>query len=118
MALRQLKELNFRMVGFSKNSFEEHLKSINWLNSYLSEELIFHIFYQPKNEIKNYLEKGLSKELLIENPIYFIDQSWQTKSILNGDDKKNKSLEKIVEKASEMIISDQRFGNFKVLGNN
>jgi len=111
LALKQLKKSNYHLIGFNKNSFEEHLFSINWLNSHLEDYLVFPIFYLPKNEVKKNLEVILSKEILIDNPIYFIDKTGITQSILNGDDINNKSLENIVDLASKIILSDQNFTN-------
>jgi len=109
LALKQLKKLNYHLIGFNKNSFEEHLFSINWLNSHLEDYLVFPIFYLPKNEVKKNLEVILSKEILIDNPIYFIDKTGNIQSILSGDD--IKSLENIVDLASKMVLSDQNFTN-------
>lgn len=109
LALKQLKKLNYHLIGFNKNSFEDHLFSVNWLNSHLDDYLVFPIFYLPKNEVKKNLEEILS--ILIDNPIYFIDKTGNTQSILNGDEIKNKNLENIVELASKMVLSDQNFAN-------
>ena len=111
LALKQLKELNYHLIGFSKNSFEEHLFSINWLNSQLEDYLVFPIFYQPQNEAKKTLEEILSKKILIDSPIYFIDKAGNAQSILNGDVLKEKGLENIVEFASKMVLSNQSFNN-------
>ncbi|EPR67598.1 redoxin domain-containing protein [Cyclobacterium qasimii] len=111
LALKQLKKLNFHLIGFNKNTFEEHLFSVNWLNSHMEDFLVFPIYYLPKNEVKKNLEEMLSKEILIDNPIYFIDKSGITQYILNGDDIKSKNLESIVELASKMVLSDQNFAN-------
>ncbi|WP_339924767.1 hypothetical protein [uncultured Cyclobacterium sp.] len=110
-ALKQLKKLNFHLIGFNKNTFEEHLFCVNWLNSHMEDCLIFPIYYLPKNEVKKNLEEMLSKEILIDNPIYFIDKMGNTQSIINGDDTKNNNLENIVELASKMVLSDQNFAN-------
>jgi hypothetical protein len=50
------------------------------------------------------------KKNRIENPISFIDQSENTKSILNGGNIMDRSLEGILGKASEIDQSNHKFG--------
>ena len=73
--------------------------------------MVFPIFYQPQNEAKKTLEEILSKKILIDSPIYFIDKAGNAQSILNGDVLKEKGLENIVEFASKMVLSNQSFNN-------
>lgn len=108
--LRKLKKLNYYLIGFNKNSFEEHLKSINWLNSYLSEDLVFPVFYQPQNEVKKYLEKNLGEKITLQSPIYLLDKNGCTRMILDGSQSASKNLETILEQASKLVLADQSFG--------
>ncbi|WP_162415942.1 redoxin domain-containing protein [Cyclobacterium roseum] len=108
--LRNLKKLNYHLIGFNRGSFEEHLNSLNWLNSYLSDELVFPVFYQPKNEVKKCLEKNLGEKITLKSPIYLLDKNGCTRMILDGSQSASKNLETILEQASKLVLSDQSFG--------
>ncbi|MBD3628972.1 hypothetical protein [Cyclobacterium sp.] len=116
--LKKLKDMNFHLIGFNRKSFREHLKSLNWVNSYIREELIFPIFYQAENEQKEYLEEKLSETNDLKNPVYFLDKNGTIKMILNGDKPDNRSLEKIMELASKLVLGEQSFQKDMVLRDN
>ncbi|WP_162343635.1 redoxin domain-containing protein [Cyclobacterium salsum] len=108
--LRKLKKLNYHLIGFNRDSFEEHLKSLNWLNSYLSDDLVFPVFYQPQNEVKKCLEKNLGKKITLKSPIYLLDKNGSTRMIIDGYQSASKNLETILEQASKLVLADQSFG--------
>lgn len=108
-ALKQLKELNYQLIGFNTDSFGEHLFAINWVNSQLDDYLVFPIFYQPMNDLKRDLEQKLSMKIKIDNPIYFINQKGNTQYIINGDLPKYKNISNIVGLASQMVLTNQNF---------
>ncbi|MDN3688824.1 redoxin domain-containing protein [Cyclobacterium jeungdonense] len=109
-ALRKLKKLNYHLIGFNRNSFEEHLKSLNWLNSYLSEDLVFPVFYQPQNNVKECLEKNLGEKITLKSPIYLLDKNGCTRMILDGSHSASENLETMLEQASKLVLADQSFG--------
>lgn len=113
--LRKLKKLNYHLIGFNRNSFEEHLKSLNWLNSYLSDDLVFPVFYQPQNEVKKCLEKNLGEKITLKSPIYLLDSNGCTRIILDGSQSASKNLETMLEQASKLVLADQSFGKNKSL---
>lgn len=116
--LKKLKDLNFHLIGFNRKSFGEHLKSLNWVNSYVCEELIFPIFYQKDNEPKESLEQKLSHKAELKNPVYFLDKNGTIKEILDGTQPEDRSLEKIVEHASKLVLGEQNFQKERVLRDN
>lgn len=113
--LKTLKDMNFHLIGFNRRSFEEHLTSVNWLNSYIKDDLVFPIFYQTENEPRECLEKDLPEKIDLKNPVYFLDENGTTQAILNGTQPEARSLEKIAELASELVLREQNFQKNKVL---
>lgn len=108
--LRKLKKLNYHLIGFNRNSFEEHLQSLNWLNSYLSEDLVFPVFFQPQNEVEKGMEKNLGTKIALRSPIYLLDKNGCTQMILEGTESAGKNFETILEQASKLVLADQSFG--------
>ncbi|MEX2513815.1 MAG: hypothetical protein WD398_13000 [Cyclobacteriaceae bacterium] len=112
--LAQLKKLNFSLFGFNKGTFQDHLKCLNWVNSYLGEEQVFPVFYEPDQvDQVDQLTIGSAdlKETKLINPVYFLDKDGFTKLVLNGINPDNRKLGKILEMASKMVLSEQRFNS-------
>ena len=105
--LEKLKKLNFHIMGFNKGSFHDHLKCINWVNSYLKEDMIFPIFYEPITFEKQALDSSLIEEKEIVKPVYLIDNKGTIKVILNGTKPENRKLNKILDIASKLVLADQ-----------
>ncbi|WP_154858360.1 redoxin domain-containing protein [Cyclobacterium xiamenense] len=106
-SLKKIKKLNFHLIGFNRNTFDEHLRAINWINSYLTDDLVFPVFYQPKNDVKTCLERDLGKEITLRNPVYFLDKTGCTRVVLEGFRATNDTLDRIVEQASRLVLSEQ-----------
>jgi len=106
-SLKKIKEMNFHLIGFNRKTFNEHLMFTNWINSYLADDLVFPVFYQPKNEVKTCLERDLGRKITIQNPIYFLDKNGKTQLILEGFRAEHDPLERIVEQASRLVLTEQ-----------
>lgn len=106
-SLKKLKKLNFHLIGFNRNSFDEHLRSVNWINSYLSDDLVFPVFYQPTNEITSCLEKNYGEKIRVKNPVFFLNKNGCTQLVLEGIRKGADPLKPIVEQASRLVLSEQ-----------
>ncbi|WP_439483796.1 hypothetical protein [Cyclobacterium plantarum] len=116
--LKLLKDLNFHLIGFNCKSFDEHLNSVNWVNSYVSEDLIFPIFYQTENEETELIESPVLKKPKSKNPVYFLNQKGRIIKVLNESLPENRSLEKIAKLASEMVLGEQNFRKETALRDN
>ncbi|SHN12928.1 hypothetical protein SAMN04488057_107129 [Cyclobacterium lianum] len=116
--LRLLKALNFNLIGFNRKSFDEHLRSVNWVNSYLSEDLVFPIFYQTKQETSTNPLGQLNEMAGYKNPVFFLDKHGSIIKVLNGIKPETRSLEKIARLASEMVLGEQDFKKERALRDN
>ncbi|MFC4872518.1 hypothetical protein [Negadavirga shengliensis] len=108
-SLEALKKLNCLLIGFSRRTFKDHLTSLNWVNSYLKEDLVFPIFFQPgqfDENLKNYFPTDGEE---IVDPVYFVENNGMTKIMLNGKNKNNRRLTKVLDIAGRLVLSDQQF---------
>ncbi|MEX0884070.1 MAG: hypothetical protein WDZ72_11410 [Cyclobacteriaceae bacterium] len=109
--LHQLKRLNFKLFGFNKGSFHDHLKCLNWVNSYLGDDQVFPVYYEPDQMDQLTIDSTERMETKLINPIYFLDEDGFTELVLNGINPENRKLEKILEVASRLVLSEQRFNS-------
>lgn len=106
--LEALKKLNCSLIGFSKRTFKDHLTSLNWVNSYLKEDLVFPIFFQPEHFDENLYSQSGKGDMEIADPVYFVEDDGITKLMLNGKNQNNRKLTKVLDIAGRMVLSDQQ----------
>jgi alkyl hydroperoxide reductase subunit AhpC len=106
--LASLRKMNCQMVGFSNRTFEEHLECTNWINSYLSDEDLFPVFFHSENLMasleKETVEQG-GKEAL--NPIYLVDGSGIAKIRFDSRSKGSDHFGKLLCKVGELVLNGQ-----------
>lgn len=107
-SLDNLKAINCQLVGFSSRSFNEHLECTNWINSYLSDENVFPVFYQEEDVLESFFQdenKDINKQ--IENPIYLVDRSGVARIIVRGESENGRNIKAILSKLGEVILNEQ-----------
>ena len=106
--LASLRKMNCQLVGFSSRSFGEHLECTNWINSFLSDEDLFPVFFHSENVMAS-LENGQGKKEgnEVSNPIYLVDEDGVAKIRFEGQMKDSSHFRRILGKISELVLNDQ-----------
>ncbi|MCC5939020.1 MAG: hypothetical protein JJU34_17205 [Lunatimonas sp.] len=106
--LTSLRKMNCQLVGFSSRSFKEHLECTNWINSFLSDEDLFPVFYQSENLMAT-LENGEGKkgDSKVLNPIYLVDGAGVAKIRFESRVMDSEHFRSILGKVGELVLNGQ-----------
>lgn len=105
--LASLKKLNCQLVGFSSRSFEEHLECTNWVNSYLSDDEIFPVFFQKVNPLNALDDLSVARSGEDPGSIYLVDGTGMVRIKFGNLSKNSSQLKGLLAKVGELVLNGQ-----------